>query len=129
MKRSIALQTLSREHHTALSLVQRIARAGDEAAVAALMRLVPEKFRAEIEPHFKVEEEGLLVRLAAAGEAALVRRTLDDHTRLRGLAARLADGDGTALKEFGDALRTHVRFEERELFVRAEALLQDEGRD
>lgn len=65
MKRSAVLQDLSREHHTALSLAQRITR---------------------------------------------------------------ADGDGTALREFGDALRIHVRFEERELFARAEAL-EDEGGD
>lgn len=123
MRRSSFLRDLSRDHHAALSLANRIAKAEDECALAGLMKEVPEKFRREIEPHFRQEEEDLLVRLAQAGEAPLVRRTLAEHRQLRDLASRLTEGDSSALRRFGTALRDHVRFEERELFVAAEAAL------
>jgi len=123
MKRRPALLPLSREHHGALSLAHRIARAGEPAIIASLMESVAALFRRELEPHFQAEEADLLPRLAAAGEAALVARTLDEHRRLRTLAARIAEGDDASLKPFGAALHDHVRFEERELFVTAEQVL------
>lgn len=122
MKRSPFLRDLSRDHHTALSLANRIAKAED-GALATLARDVAKSFDLDLEPHFRREEEDLLVKLSAAGEAPLVRRTLADHGRLRELASRLAGGDASVLKGFGRELHDHVRFEERELFPVAEALL------
>lgn len=129
MKRRAALLQLSRDHHTALVLAQRIARAADETAVATLMTTVPATFSREIEPHFLCEEGGLLPRLEAAGKGGLVRRTLEEHRTLRELVARIAAGDRTCLKAFGSALHDHVRFEERELFAVAEAVLPAEFLD
>lgn len=123
MKRSPALQQLSREHHPALVLASRIAKAGDAVAVDELLRRVPEVFARELAPHFAQEEAMLLPRLAAAGAGDLVARTLDEHRRMYELLAAIETGDGTALKVFGELLQAHVRFEERELFVAAEALL------
>lgn len=124
MKRSAGLRRLSQEHHTALVLVQRIARA--EADNATLLATLPAIFADELEPHFRVEEDELLPRLAVAGATALVDRTLAEHRQLRDLAARIADGDGASLKAFGLLLQAHVRFEERELFAAAQALLPDD---
>jgi hypothetical protein len=123
MKRSSALRQLSREHHTALSLALRIAKATDLAAREQLLASVPALFRGELEPHFQEGEGSLLPQLAQAGETALVARTLDDHAQLRALAAAIAGGDATALAPFGELLQAHVRFEERELFVVAEQRL------
>ena len=123
MRRSPFLIELSRDHHAALSLANRIAKAEDECALAALTKDVPDIFRREIEPHFRREEEGFLVQLAATAEESLVRRTLEEHRHLRDLVSRLSGGDGSALKSFGIALHDHVRFEERELFAAAEATL------
>lgn len=120
MRRSPFLRDLSRDHHAALSLANRIAKAGDERALADLMKSVPDTFGREIEPHFREEEEGLLVELEQVGEASLVGRTLAEHRQLRELASRVAGGDRSALGAFGIALRDHVRFEERELFAAAE---------
>ena len=122
MKRHAALQKLSREHHSALVFSLRIARA-DEAAGASLAAAVPEFFARELAPHFADEEAHVLPRLAAAGERALVERTLAEHARLRELSQRLAAGDLACLKDFGLALSDHVRFEERELFPAAEPCL------
>ena len=123
MKRRAALLKLSREHHAALVLGQRIAKAQDAASINDLMEWVPTVFRNELEPHFRAEEAALLPRLEAVGESALRRRTLDEHRLLRELAARIAAGDRHSLKPFGLALNAHVRFEERELFAVAEAVL------
>lgn len=120
MKRSPALLKLSREHHTALSLALRIER-GDNAV--ALMADLPTIFRNELEPHFQEEENALLPRLQAAGEEALVSRTLAEHAQIRQLVAQIAGGDTASLQPFGELLRAHVRFEERELFVTAERVL------
>lgn len=129
MKRRPALLQLSREHHAALVLANRIAKAGDDAAIAALIESVPAFFRQELEPHFRQEETDLLPRLELAGEAALAQRTLAEHQALRALVTRLAAGDSASLKPFGVALHDHVRFEDRQLFVTAEAVLPTEFLD
>lgn len=123
MKRRAALLKLSRDHHTALVLTLRISQANGEAEVSSLMESLPRLFQHELDPHFRVEEEVLLPRLEKAGEIALVRQTFEDHKELRNLVARIALGDLAILKTFGAKLNAHVRFEERELFPRAEAVL------
>lgn len=105
MKRDARLQGLSSDHHRALVLARAL-RSGTAPALDAL--------RAELEPHFRIEEDVLLPALEAAGERALAERTRDDHTFLRSAPA------GEALAE---RLEAHVRFEERELFPRCEAVL------
>ena len=123
MKRSPALLALSREHHTALSLSVRIARMADAEAEAALLIRVPAVFDAELEPHFQEEEQGLLPALVAAGELALVTRTLAEHGAMRNLMTHIRSGDVVSLKLFGQQLAAHVRFEERELFATAQDVL------
>lgn len=124
MKRSPFLRELSREHHAALSLANRIGKASAEEA-SGLMATLPETFRRELEPHFGREEQDLPGYLVAANDEPLLRRLLQDHERLRDLARRIAQGDAAALRDFGVALRAHVRFEERELFSRLEELAVD----
>jgi hemerythrin-like domain-containing protein len=126
MKRRPALRQLSREHHGALVLALRIAKAVDTDAIGHLMATVPSFFTQELEPHFRDEETNLLPGLAAAGAAALVDRTLEEHRLLRGLADGIAAGDAASLTEFARALRSHVMFEEHELFATAEMLLPAE---
>ena len=123
MKRSPILIELSREHHTALVLALRIARANDSAAMASLLSSVPAIFRGELEPHFQQEEQGLLPQLVTAGESALVDRTLNEHRMMRDLVAKICAGDSLSLKSFGVMLKAHVQFEERELFATAQAVL------
>jgi len=123
MKRSAALTALSREHHSALVLALRIARAEEPSMIDAILQSIPHIFQHQLEPHFLTEERELLPRLEAGGESELVRRTSEEHRRLRLLAARLVAGDASPLKEFGSLLADHVRFEERELFRVAEAVL------
>ena len=132
MKRHARLQELSREHHGALKLARdakRAAASGGLAEMEKLARHVVDIFRAELEPHFRSEEGGVLVFLAQAGEHLPVQRTLDEHRELRQLAAALQQPDGPTLLRFGELMAAHVRFEERELFETAQARLDGAGLD
>lgn len=130
MKRHASLLSLSREHHTALSLALRgnkLVAAADCGAILAFGAELAARFAQDLAPHFAEEENGLLRELAAAGEASLdrlVRRTLDEHVAMHNLAQRLGT-DAGAVGEFCALLQAHVRFEERELFPAHEARLAD----
>ncbi|MBP9713716.1 MAG: hemerythrin domain-containing protein [Sterolibacterium sp.] len=132
MKRSTALTSLSREHHTALVLAkqaQRLAHDQPESpAVQMFMSALKARFSSELEPHFQVEETTLLRALEENTDMdtearALARRTRHEHEALRALAQRVSALDFSSLAPFGELLAAHVRFEERELFDRAESLL------
>jgi hemerythrin-like domain-containing protein len=128
MKRHPSLVRLSREHHPALVLANRACRLGAAGGEPA-MAMTAEVARAladELDPHFRIEEDGLLPALALAGQTALVERTLAEHEALRALAAGIAAGDPAGLGRFGELLEAHVRFEERELFPTAETVLSAE---
>jgi hypothetical protein len=123
MKRSPALQPLSREHHAALKLAKACERAvasGEAAQMDETCQRVGEAFAAELEPHFLFEERELL----PAAPTVLAERTLADHARLRELAGSLRQHcDAGILRGFGECLVSHVRFEERELFPAIEKTL------
>ncbi len=124
MKRSQELSALTREHHTALVLARRaIVTPRDSSQAVELAAALPEIFARELEPHFLIEEQKLLPPLRDAGESALAARTLDQHRQLRALAHAIGEGDVAGLVSFGLLLEAHVRFEERELFPLAEAIL------
>lgn len=126
MKRHPSLHPLSDDHHDALVLARRLRRTSletDPAEVAALSREVQRVFEARLEPHFRVEERWLLPVLEAKGAAELAEGTADDHARLRTLV-RGAWSAETA-EQFGTLLHQHVRFEERVLFPKAEAVLSE----
>lgn len=125
MKRHPQLLDLSREHHTALSLVQRGRKAvasGDDTLLRAFARGLAQRFHEELEPHFLLEENEWLPTLAATQDAALIDRTLAEHADLRRLAKLLADHPATT-GMFCELLSAHVRFEERELFPALERYL------
>lgn len=126
MKRSPALRDLSDDHHEALVLALRARRAaasGDATAVAAAWKAVAAGLPAALAPHFAIEEQWLAPPLAAAGEAGLAARLLEDHAALRAALADGAPRDAAALAAFAARLAEHVRFEERVLFPAAERAL------
>jgi hemerythrin-like domain-containing protein len=128
MKRHPALQTLSRDHHQALVVAQQLRRAGDRAASRTQAAFL-EFWRNEGQLHFRVEEEVLLPRFAAAGgaDSAATARVLVDHAEIRLRALRLQGGPASTavLRELGELLAEHVRLEERDLFPAIEELLSD----
>ncbi len=126
MKRSEALQSLSREHHKALTLAKACERAvgsGDAEQLAATCHRAVEAFANELEPHFRIEEQSLLPLLKEPDVQGLVQRTLADHVELRALVKKLERSRRDTLERFGKTLSEHVRFEERELFPALEKVL------
>ena len=81
---------------------------------------MPARFADELEPRFRLEEQGLLPALRAAGEDVLVDRALTEHAELRRL---IASADPSAPQRFGEALAAHIRFEEAGLFETAQRVL------
>ncbi|WP_294274133.1 hemerythrin domain-containing protein [Propionivibrio sp.] len=129
MKRHQKLQDLSREHHGALQLALRAKRAamsGDQIQIKEGAAACLAAFYAELDPHFVVEENTLLHFLLTAGEDKLVTRVECDHKELRRLSVQLRQPDAMTLLGFAELLTSHVRFEEREMFVVLEALFDCE---
>jgi Hemerythrin HHE cation binding domain len=127
MKRNPGLVTLSRDHHQALSVAQKLRRATADTAQevrSAFVAYWEEHGRA----HFRLEEEILLPAYAAHADPhhPLVARALCDHVAIRARADALAVDeapDPATLRELGEGLADHVRLEERELFGLIEAAL------
>lgn len=121
MKRDRTLTSLSRDHHQALFVAQRLRRSNDETAgdaCAAFLAYWSEHGRG----HFRAEEEVLLPAFAAHGDPyhPFVARALCDRVIIRQQADALArdhEASAAALHALGGALADHVRLEERELFV------------
>ena len=121
MKRDAALVSLSRGHHQALVVAQKLRRADHGSARearAAFAAFWPVSGRG----HFRLEEEVLLPAFAGHGDPhhPLIARVLCDHVEIRHRAeVVLDDGASTTvddLHELGGLLADHVRVEERELF-------------
>ena len=125
MKRHPALRQLSSDPHTGLALARR-ARQASEGSVHdqryAWTTLVT-RFHRELEPHFRIEETGLLGALSRVGETELVERTLTEHEDMRSL---IAQDRPENLARFAELLTVHIRFEEQVLFARAQDLLEPE---
>jgi hemerythrin-like domain-containing protein len=125
MKRDPALRALSSEHHSGLVLARHIqnACASPEFQPAATCAESIERFERELEPHFQKEEQGLLPALRAAGEHALVERTLQEHRALRDM---VMEADPENLPRFAQRFADHIRFEEKELFELAQRRLSSD---
>lgn len=124
VKRAEALQPLSREHLAALLAARKLRQAEDLEVAAREFVAFWEK---EGRQHFIIEEDVLLPGWAAYGELDRpgIARMLEEHLAIRREALRLEAGELTIeqVHTFGDLLHDHVRFEERELFMAAEAAL------
>lgn len=127
MKRSEALAILSRDHHHALVVAQKLKRADADTAEAARAQFLA-YWADEGRRHFQLEEELLLPAYAGHGDARhpLVLQVLSDHVTIRSRAAQLAATAApavAALHQLGSELSAHVRLEERELFPLIEAAI------
>lgn len=126
MKRSDALAGLSRDHHQALFIAQRLTRATAETAGDACAAF--QTFWDAERRHFGIEEEVLLPALArhVPPDHEAIVRVLVEHVDIRHRAADADAADAAALRELGRRLREHVRHEERTLFALVEAKLPED---
>lgn len=124
MKRAPALVPLSREHHEALVLARRACEPGrPQAQPGALRAHLLQRWDAQFQAHFACEEAHLLPALQAAGESEAAGEALRQHAAVRDAIARLRAGDLHALPAWGEAMRDHVKWEERQLFPLAQRVL------
>jgi hypothetical protein len=120
MKRDPALALLSRDHHQALVVAQRLRRATPGMCDTARTGFAA-YWEARGRAHFRLEELVLLPAYAAHGDPyhPLVARVLCDHLAIRRSANALVSAPAptaAVLHELGVRLADHVRFEEREVF-------------
>jgi hypothetical protein len=118
MKRHAGLWELSRDHHRALVVAQRLRRAdastADDARIAFL-----DYWERDGRAHFAEEEEVLLPAVGrfVGLDQPKVNAVLSDHDRIRRLALKVAQGAEVAeLRTLGVELARHVRREEPGLF-------------
>jgi hypothetical protein len=127
VKRSEPLAILSRDHHRALFIAQKLRRAEPGSAGGERRRFL-EFWDSQGRRHFQLEEEILLPAYAEHGDPyhPLVLQVLGDHVAIRAHAKRIAarsDVTTDALQKLGTALAAHVRLEERELFAVIESAI------
>ena len=131
MKRSPELRDLSEQHHYGLVAARNLRHAAEgrkplEPTVTEFLQA----WEAEIQPHFRCEEEILLPELARRlpEDDPLIVRTLVEHVRLRRAVRELHEANAARQVELaawiGRALDDHIRFEERQLFPRIEAVCE-----
>jgi hemerythrin-like domain-containing protein len=128
VKRAEALRPLSRDHHQALFVAQRLRRAERvDDAVEVFLGF----WREHGYHHFRVEEEVLLPVWASLGNADddAVARIAVEHLSIRRAALEMESERPSLeqLQALGELLDAHVRFEERELFPRIEKDLSEES--
>ncbi|HET7589606.1 MAG TPA: hemerythrin domain-containing protein [Solirubrobacterales bacterium] len=127
MKRTEALQPLSRDHLKAL-LAAKALREADDVGAARVAYL--DFWREHGAHHFRVEEEVLLpwwARYAPIDREGVIRM-LEEHLEIRRRTLDLEAGESSAddLRALGELLHDHVRFEERQLFPAIEESLSPE---
>ena len=116
--------------------IERELPAATDDEIAALYGDLLRFWAAGLLPHFHAEGECVLARLIrrVPEDHADVRRLQRDHLRMEALVATMRDARDlltrrSALSEFGERLRTHVRWEERSFFPEVEAALSEEELD
>jgi len=129
IKRSPQLAPLSREHHDGLLFAWKIKQGIENKTPLEVMRQYTLWYwRHHIKPHFFQEEKILLPYMSSGHPMAI--KLLEDHDHIRELILGLDDvADKRSLIILSDLLNTHIRFEERELFVHLEKILNPEQLD
>ncbi|MCK0132166.1 hemerythrin domain-containing protein [Flavobacteriaceae bacterium F08102] len=114
IKRNIALQGLSRDHHHGLLLAWKI-RKGFSKNISndRIKRYVDWFFINYLLPHFKLEETYIFPILGDAHES--VMRAQAAHRRLVRLFQKTSNLT-SVLTHIEEELEQHIRFEERQLF-------------
>lgn len=122
IERHEALAPFSRDHYTGLVQAQHLKKAADSDAVARRKAIASfvDAWDTEIAEHF-ADEQRLLLELMDDADR---QRLLEEHQQLTALAQQArelrqkTDPDAAAVRQIGQMLEQHIRWEERELFVR-----------
>jgi iron-sulfur cluster repair protein YtfE (RIC family) len=137
MKRHKSLYPLSHDHHHGLFEARLLSLADEQAgqdSPGALANRFIEFWESDLQRHFQQEEEIVLpvIEQYKSPDSAEVKETLRQHDEIRRLIAEVkgklaqqAGIDAALLRQLGDALRDHIRYEENELFPVLEACVPE----
>lgn len=133
MKRAEQLVPLSHDHHQGLVVSQQALRLDDSASDAdikqhwlKLKRCIEE----QAQHHFVIEEQYLLEPLAQlGGNDLMVQRIYHEHKQLCAFASQEIKQSLSTLKEAAALLKAHIKYEERELFAKAQEVFTTEQLD
>jgi hemerythrin-like domain-containing protein len=134
MKRQPSLYPLSHDHHQGLILAQQLKKGAPQ--YKGMPSTLEEKkdytiqfYNNELKKHFAEEEEILFpaVKSKNAVIDKLVEKIISEHRKMETLVKDLEKTDQleNVLNELGHLLETHIRKEERELFVEIENVLSE----
>lgn len=114
LKRHIALQPLSRQHHFGLLFSWKLRKGfAKNIDISRLQDYAKWFFKTEIEPHFDDEEKYVFPIMEPNNE--LVERALKEHRRIKRLFNDTENPE-KSLHQLEEELDAHIRFEERILF-------------
>lgn len=129
MLRDKSLIPLSHQHQHALALCVRVERAAPIAAsdLRAWQAEIEQIFQSEIADHFAAEEAIVFPAAQDFSELhALVADLLADHAWLRQQFVEVHQLSPAGVQELAQRLSAHIRKEERQLFERMQALMNNE---
>lgn len=138
MKRHKSLIPLSQDHHNGLMLAQLIKKGapkykGLPTDIMGKVKYVKDSWENELKQHFENEEKILFPVMKGKDDGIdiLIEDILEEHNKIRSLVADLSKTENyeTALNDLGILLEGHIRKEERQLFVKIQALFENELND
>lgn len=126
-----ALRPLSRHHHHALVLAQKLTQANEQTKHAVRDDLL-QFWQPAGQEHFREEEEILLPEFAnyASVDQPDIITMLLEHIQIRSFIAALANAEDPGLEKLhslGSILREHVRREERVIFPLMQETISEDG--
>jgi hemerythrin-like domain-containing protein len=127
MKRAEQLIPLSHDHHQGLVVSQQALRLKTDSPAAQIeQHLLKVKACLEMQArhHFVIEEKYLLEPLAAlTGNDNMVQRIYAEHETFRAFTDKPAGQSLEELQAIAALLKDHIKYEEREVFTRAQEVL------
>ncbi len=124
IKRHILLQPISHDHHVGLLVCWKI-RTGlsNQVEPARIKKFCNFFYEIHLKNHFIAEEKYIFPVLG--NNDYLIKRAMEEHQLLRQLF-KDKNGDKENLTLIEKHLEEHIRFEERELFTRIEAVATED---
>lgn len=132
MKIATELLTLTREHHTSLSLANKCVntvKSSDNKAIQALCLSISKSFKPDFFEHFETEETTIFKPLMnkTSSLSILCKQLISEHQQLYQMADNLPENPASLL-EFGQLLKSHTRMEDKEVFPNINLLSENEKR-
>lgn len=116
LKRNIALQPLSREHHEALLFVWKVKQGIDKGILPARIANYCSWFWDTHMQSHMAQEEATLTKVLSP-DHHLMNNMIEDHAAIKTKVEQVLDDPSYDLiKRFAEIIYYHVRFEERDLF-------------